>query len=132
MDSRRHFLGKLFGGFAVFVAVFKSKTAAAGKVALGLDKVPSLSKVGGSATVKLKGKELLLIRDTETSVRVLSGRCTHQNCMVAYNAGSKKIDCKCHGSSFDLSGKVLKGPASVNLPNFPASLSEGRIILTVD
>lgn len=132
MNDRRQFFSKVFGLFLGAFAVFKSRPAFAKKLGLALEKVPSLGKVGGSSTVKLAGKELLLIRDGETSVRALDARCTHQHCDVYYNAAAKKIQCKCHGSAFDLTGKVLGGPATVVLPRYDAQLLDGKIILTVD
>jgi Rieske Fe-S protein len=132
MDDRRQFLAKLLGGAAAAALILKSRPVLAKKLGLSLDKVEALKKVGGSATVKLDGKELLLIRDTETTVRALSSKCTHQNCLVSYNPSAKKVECKCHGSAFDVTGKVLKGPATTALPCYLASLSDGRIILTVE
>ena len=132
MNDRRQFLLKAVGLLGAAAAVLKSKAAAARKLGLSLTKVPSLSKVGGSATITLEGKSLLLVRDKESSVKVLSGNCTHQECPVSYNAGDKKIECSCHGSAFDLTGKVLKGPATKNLKSYPAALSDGKIVLTVE
>ncbi len=132
MENRRQFFSKLIGAAFGGYALLKSRAAFAKKLGLGLDKVPSLNKVGGFAVVKLAGKDLILIRDGETSVRALSSICTHQHCIVTYNSSAKKIQCKCHGSSFDLTGKVLHGPATAPLPTYGATLSDGKIILTVE
>lgn len=44
----------------------------------------------------------------------LSAICTHQHCTLReVSAGT--IYCGCHGSEFDLYGKVLKGPATEDL-----------------
>jgi Rieske Fe-S protein len=132
MEDRRQFLAKLLGGAAAAALILKSKPVLAKKLGLSLDKVEALKKVGGSATVKLDGKEMIIIRDSDTTVRALAAKCTHQACPVSYNPSAKKVECKCHGSNFDVSGKVLKGPATVALQSYPASLSDGRIILTVE
>ena len=132
MNDRRQFLLRATGLLGAAIAVLRSKAAAARKLGLSLGKVPSLSKVGGSATVTLDGKSLLLVRDGEASIKALSSQCTHRDCPVSYNAGAEKIECRCHGSAFDLSGKVLVGPATKNLKSYPAALSDGKIILTVD
>ena len=132
MENRRNFLTKAFGLIGMGPVMLKGGVAFAKKLALPLDKVSALKKVGGSARVKLSGKEVLLIRDTEKSVRGLSPKCTHQNCYVSYNKKTKKVDCDCHGSSFDLSGKVLTGPATKDLKQYAANLSEGRIVISVD
>ena len=97
-----------------------------------IPQIPSLSKTGGSATVKLAGQEIILIRSSDSEIRGLNAKCTHQNCPLKYTAKTKTLDCSCHGSSFDLSGKVLKGPATKNLKTYPASLKDGRIIISVD
>lgn len=132
MDNRREFFAKILASSLGAVALLKGRPVFAKKLGLSLDKVPSLAKAGGFAVVKLAGKDLLLIRDSESSVRALSSKCTHQHCDVTYKPEVKKIQCKCHGSSFDLTGKVLGGPATVPLPSYGATLSDGKIILTVD
>ena len=41
---------------------------------------------------------------------VLSSECTHQSCPVDWR--ETRFSCPCHGSAFDLEGKVLNGPAT--------------------
>ena len=132
MENRRTFIKKIVGILGFGVIALKSGVAVAKKLALPLDKVAALKKVGGSARVKLAGKEVLLIRDSSNSVKGFSPKCTHQNCYVSYNKKTARIDCSCHGSSFDVSGKVLGGPAPKDLKKYEASLSDGRIIIEVD
>jgi len=132
MANRRQFIKSVLGAFGAGIVLVKSGVAFAKKLALPIEKVKALKNVGGAARVKLSGKEILLIRDSDASVTGLSPKCTHQDCYVKYNAKTKKIDCGCHGSSFDLSGKVLKGPATKPLKKYETSLKDGRIILTVD
>ncbi|MBU0735071.1 MAG: ubiquinol-cytochrome c reductase iron-sulfur subunit [Proteobacteria bacterium] len=45
----------------------------------------------------------------------LSARCTHLGCTLNYDIVSRRFNCPCHGSIFDLSGKWLSGPAKKNL-----------------
>ncbi len=45
----------------------------------------------------------------------ISLACTHQGCTVQL-AEDDKFHCPCHGSVFDRQGKVLKGPATRDLP----------------
>lgn len=47
----------------------------------------------------------------------ISLTCTHQGCTVQL-ADDDKFHCPCHGAVFDREGKVVKGPATRNLPRF--------------
>ncbi len=115
------------------LALWPVRLARASKVAIGLDKVEKLKTVGGSLIIKIKEKEILFIRDTDESIRSLDPTCTHNRCQVAYNAEKKTIDCPCHGSRYDLEGKVLEGPAPAPLKKYDAYLDEeDRIVLTLE
>jgi len=37
--------------------------------------------------------------------------CSHLGCSIAFNKDGKRFECPCHGSRFDLQGKVIHGPA---------------------
>ena len=128
MTSRRDFFRNISGllGLSVFLSV---PIAIAKRMALSLDKVPQLKKVGGSVVVAVKGTKVLFIRDGENSVRALSPICTHEKCTVAYSARQKKIVCSCHNSSFDLRGTPLGGPASRPLKAYAARFDGSRIII---
>ncbi|HAY85790.1 MAG TPA: (2Fe-2S)-binding protein [Chloroflexi bacterium] len=68
-----------------------------------------------------------LIRD-EDGLYAVSATCTHLGCII--NEKDDQFTCPCHGSQFELSGRVLQGPAVSSLPNFAVSLSEdGRVII---
>ena len=75
---------------------------------------------------------------------VLEGVCSHLGCSPQYKGPESKSDmgadwnggfyCPCHGSKFDLAGRVYKGvPAPVNLSVPPYTyLSETRILIGED
>lgn len=42
--------------------------------------------------------------------------CTHLGCTVRLQPSGNEYRCPCHGSRFDLTGKVLQGPAARTLP----------------
>jgi Rieske Fe-S protein len=50
-------------------------------------------------------------RDEDGQLHAVSARCTHLGCLVAFNAAERTWECPCHGSRFDVDGKVLQGPA---------------------
>jgi ubiquinol-cytochrome c reductase iron-sulfur subunit len=48
---------------------------------------------------------------------VMSGKCTHLGCIPFPDAGDYAgWFCPCHGSHYDYSGRIRKGPAPTNLP----------------
>lgn len=62
---------------------------------------------------------------------VQMGVCTHLGCVPLGDAGEfGGWFCPCHGSHYDLSGRIRKGPAPENLPVPPAAFDgEDTIIL---
>jgi Rieske Fe-S protein len=133
--GRRSFLGASLAALgAALLFPVRGLQAAAKKLGIGLDKAPDLKSVGGSAILKVKGRDILFVRDSETTVKAFDPICSHKKCQVGYKKDSNRIECECHGSKFTLDGVVLNGPATVNLTTLPATLdaANGRIIVTVE
>jgi ubiquinol-cytochrome c reductase iron-sulfur subunit len=48
---------------------------------------------------------------------ILVGSCTHLGCVPTFQTGDYGgWFCPCHGSHYDTSGRIRKGPAPTNLP----------------
>lgn len=45
----------------------------------------------------------------------LNAVCTHLGCVVPWNRAANKYMCPCHGSQYDSTGKVIRGPAPLSL-----------------
>ena len=71
---------------------------------------------GEGAIVTVDGEKLAGHRDDGGALHLVSARCTHLGCLVAWNAAERSWDCPCHGSRFDVDGTVLTGPATLDLP----------------
>lgn len=66
----------------------------------------------GEGALAKKGNETVAAyRDEDGRLHMLSPVCTHLGCNVAWNAAERSWDCPCHGSRFDIDGRVLNGPA---------------------
>ncbi len=65
--------------------------------------------------------DYIVIRQNNNT-RVLSSHCTHLGCKINKTENDLLI-CPCHGSEYDLSGKVVKGPAYKNLDEVPFKIS---------
>ena len=131
MISRRNVM-KCLGILSGMLVLYPVRRAFPKSLELALSKVDRLESVGGSVTLKIKGKDVLFIRDTETTVRALDPTCTHKGCKVAFKRGANRIECPCHQSIFDAEGRVLGGPARRNLKNYGAKLEDQKIIFSLD
>lgn len=61
----------------------------------------------------------------------LSSICTHRKCALTARP-DHSFYCKCHGSTFDPSGHVTKGPAKRDLPRLPVMTDDrGQVLVTL-
>ena len=84
---------------------------------------------GENSFVVLKNKRLpkpLYVGQLGTDDYVaLLMECTHKQCEV--RPSSQGLNCPCHGSEFDRSGKVLEGPAEKDLAQFTVTSDEDNV-----
>ncbi len=59
----------------------------------------------------------------------LSAVCTHLGCMTGHEPGRDRIVCPCHGSTFDLTGRVTAGPATKGLRRLSLLLRRGVLVV---
>merc|ERR1712010_8298 len=124
------------------------------KIEIKLSSIPE----GRSMTFKWRGKPLFLrhrtdeeiateaavdissLRDPQTDEErvkepkflVLLGVCTHLGCVpIAESGDYGGYYCPCHGSHYDGSGRIRKGPAPLNLEVPPYEFTEGGEVLVV-
>lgn len=76
---------------------------------------------GEGKVVKAGGEKLAVYRDGEGALHTLSATCMHMACTVAFNKAERTWDCPCHGSRFDVGGRVVHGPAVYDLKPFQES-----------
>ncbi|MGI5218133.1 FAD-dependent oxidoreductase [Nocardia sp. CA-290969] len=67
---------------------------------------------GSGAVMRRSGRRCAVYRDTDGELHTVSAVCTHLGCVVAFNDAETSWDCPCHGSRFDIDGKILEGPAT--------------------
>ncbi|KAI9356312.1 cytochrome b-c1 complex subunit Rieske [Zopfochytrium polystomum] len=122
------------------------------KVEIGKDSIPE----GKNAVIKWRGKPVFIRHRTaeeiaeagsvniselrhkeEDSVRVkepewlvMLGVCTHLGCVPIGEAGDfNGWFCPCHGSHYDISGRIRKGPAPLNLEIPPYEHVDDKIVI---
>lgn len=107
-----------------------SGTASNGALALNVGGSSPLASAGGAAIVQYQSGYLLVARTGQDAFTAVSAICTHQACIINAIAGSDYV-CTCHGSAFDLSGRVLSGPAPSSLRQFATSFDASSNTLTI-
>lgn len=112
--------------------------------------------VGSTVTVKWRGKPVFIRHRTEEEIAaegavsmahlrdqeqdedrtlksqwlIVLGICTHLGCVPISGAGDYNgWFCPCHGSHYDISGRIRKGPAPLNLEVPPYKFTEEAKIL---
>ncbi len=98
-------------------------TSDANTLVLSFADHPELMNVGGSALVEdprfqdpVCGQDFVMVAQaTAGNYVAVSGSCTHSCCTVSFNKTAQRFDCPCHGSRFNLQGKVILGPAALPL-----------------
>ncbi len=69
---------------------------------------------GHGGIVTVGGRRVACYRDEKGQLHTISARCPHMGCELAWNPDEKSWDCPCHGSRFDVDGKLLDNPAKKN------------------
>ena len=76
--------------------------------------VPSITEMspGEGRIVDADGHAVAAYRTPDGDFKVVSATCTHLGCTVKWNAAETSWDCPCHGSRFDVDGRILNAPAT--------------------
>ncbi len=135
--GRRRFLNRLWAAIGLCAAVEFGWVGASMLLSRdkrgGRDKAETVIAAGnvdefkpGTATAIPKGG-FFLARLDDGGFLSLSPRCTHLGCMVTWDEREKRFACPCHGSSFNLAGEVLTGPAGRPLDYYPTRVENGVV-----
>ncbi|MBD1860377.1 MULTISPECIES: cytochrome b6-f complex iron-sulfur subunit [Trichocoleus] len=80
----------------------------------------------------LKGDPTYIVVEGEQALASygINAVCTHLGCVVPWNSGENKFICPCHGSQYDNTGKVVRGPAPLSLALVHATVQEDKVSFT--
>jgi cytochrome b6-f complex iron-sulfur subunit len=80
----------------------------------------------------LKGDPTYIVVESKEAIADygINAICTHLGCVVPWNVAENKFKCPCHGSQYDATGKVIRGPAPKSLPLAHAKVADDKILLT--
>ena len=74
-------------------------------------------------------KAVWAVKQADGAVSVFSPICTHLGCGYHWDAAGQQFKCPCHGSAFDVSGRVVGGPAPRPLDVLPSKVEGGRLLV---
>jgi nitrite reductase/ring-hydroxylating ferredoxin subunit len=118
------------GGTAFPTLQTFAATVVNGATTLTVDASSPLASAGGAALVTTSTfGTVLVLRSDATNVSVLTATCTHQQCTINGFQGGV-FECPCHGSRFNATGQVQRGPATASLRRFTATLTGNVITIT--
>lgn len=89
--------------------------------------------VGDRALVQgFKGDPTYIVVESKEAIADygINAVCTHLGCVVPWNGNENKFMCPCHGSQYDNTGKVVRGPAPLSLALVHAKVEDDKIALT--
>ncbi len=68
-------------------------------------------KNGEGDIVKHEGKTVAAFRDENGKLHITNPDCAHLGCRLSFNSELKSWDCPCHGSRFDVDGRLIDNPS---------------------
>ena len=99
---------------------------------ISLDEYPELRKIDGSTQISFPDQwvHLVVVKQAEESWIAVWKICTHGDCNVEWMPSSEAFQCPCHASWFAPDGRVLQGPATVDLTSYSVCRIEDKLYLT--
>ena len=104
----------------------KSPTPEAGAAVATLAELP----IGGTKTFQAADGTAAVVFRTAAGVFAYSRVCTHQGCIVNYDATNHVLACPCHGAQFDPTkdGAVVAGPAPTPLAKIKVAIKGDKVV----
>lgn len=103
-------------------------TISGNTITIAVAQVPELAAAEGFRLVQ--EARAVVINVGNNTFRALTSVCTHQRCdLSSYSSG--RLVRPCHNSQFDNMGRVVRGPATAPLVEFPTSYNASTRTLTV-
>lgn len=104
---------KPVAGFTQFVKEQATVVTDFIKDKLFIDRIESFAAVdpGKAKVVKYDKDNYAVYKEANGKIHILKSTCPHAKCEVRWNSAEISWDCPCHGSRFNVNGKLLTAPA---------------------
>lgn len=131
----------LGGGWSCAGVPLYRATAVNGRVPLDRSDLKRIAEAGKAVLVEvpeLPDPIIILVPlaekarvPSQVKFQAMSARCTHLGCQVRPSRSQSSLRCPCHGSTFDLEGRVIRGPAQGPLTTYPLELEGDQIFIRI-
>lgn len=74
-------------------------------------------------------RTIWIVRKADSTLTAYASSCPHLGCGYRWVEAEQRFACPCHGSLFDINGKVLAGPAPRPLDTLPVRVENGRLLV---
>jgi menaquinol-cytochrome c reductase iron-sulfur subunit len=124
-----------FGGFGILPAFMKKEPDWSDAGTLSDLKVGEpqerrfFQSVKSGWQVEKQERSLWLVMRQDNTVTAYSPNCPHLGCGYRWSAADQQFKCPCHGSVFDINGKVLGGPSPRSLDTLDVKLESGIVLV---
>lgn len=103
---------------------------------LPIEDYEELKEIGGFKVIKEVAigeitDSIIIVRKSEAEYLVYSSVCRHKKCNVKYKKDRDLFVCPCHGSTYDMSGKVIKGPSQGDIPKYNVKLIDNKLQISI-
>ncbi len=121
-------LGGLIAGGSALFRTSPSKKPAAAQPSQLLTQAADVP-VGGAVQVRdpNTGHQDWVLQLSAGKFTALDATCPHQGCAVNFDSAATGFTCPCHGSRYDVTGKLLRGPATTGLTPVPVKVTGGEV-----
>lgn len=82
-------------------------------------RLENVLRVGDFFTCEVVGEPLVVVRGRDNELRAFFNVCKHRAAVVAHGRGNRKsLQCKYHGWTYDLKGKLMRAPEFEGVKNW--------------
>lgn len=124
-----------FGGFGILPALRKkepdwSDTGTIKDLKVNEPQERRFSQVVKSGWQEEKQERTIwIVKRPDNTVTAYSPNCPHLGCGYRWFDTDQRFKCPCHGSIFDIDGKVLAGPSPRPLDTLPVKMENNRVLV---
>jgi cytochrome b6-f complex iron-sulfur subunit len=102
-----------------------------GRIVLSIPDYAELAEVGNGIQLEVPplSDRIVILRTNTHSFIALSPVCTHLGCTVRKEPSFFR--CPCHGSTYTLDGRVVRGPAERSLERYEIQVAGQQLIIKI-